>query len=729
MHGDFSRWTFRPSARYTRVVMQQGRMQLDSDWNEQGAILDARLAALAEDIIGPAGAPRGHALTLRSRHALAFDGSPGHAHASLGHHTFDERRPFTVACAVRPAGAGPLITWLDEHNRLGWRLELDSTARLSFARAERHSEEEIVLLVEDDYLGGGSVIVEEEIVEAEHTAVRTVHTHRVLAPHLYSDVAVTFDGREVRLYVDGDLAALDRRAGAAPHRHGTIRLGGGLRGELSDVRIWNAPIAPADACAIDVDPSPALIAWWPMREHGGHELHDHSGRGHEARIHTASSGAPRRQHDVWVQHGRHYVHGMVCECTEPQRLVVPQIPPGEMPDAAEEPVHALAVLEVWERYVGVIQDPSLGETALGGVDTAGRLQHAWTIRCLPFPADTPPPSHDEAARRTSTLQHAAAAHGRLQARYVPGGLVPHNALYRVEIHDGPLRTTGGHAATAAIADIDEAGHRVRVHHSIDGGNGWRAGQFIELRWRDRAGLTSRHLATVVSVGAQRDWLTLDPWPGPIGRHARVRRQPTFKWSRDNGAVAFPLLQLDASSGSAIVGMGGRSELPLRVGDWVELGDDRNVDGDEPGLLVQVTSLVPSESRLTLMPLSGTSIDVARHAYVRRWDQSPASATSGALPLTLGDWIPLERGVEVRFFGDGLYYSGDFWLIPSRTLASAVEWPVRHGEPAALRPLGPQRAFAPLGWLRIDRHGSHLIESYARTFSWAARRADDDEEEG
>jgi len=38
MKGDFSRNTFRPGSHYSGVLMQQGRVLLDSDWNEQVAI-------------------------------------------------------------------------------------------------------------------------------------------------------------------------------------------------------------------------------------------------------------------------------------------------------------------------------------------------------------------------------------------------------------------------------------------------------------------------------------------------------------------------------------------------------------------------------------------------------------------------------------------------------------------------------------------------------------------
>jgi len=59
MNGDLSRVTFNHLNHYTRVVMQQGRVQLDADFNEQTAILLHYLQTLAEDIIGPYGGPEG----------------------------------------------------------------------------------------------------------------------------------------------------------------------------------------------------------------------------------------------------------------------------------------------------------------------------------------------------------------------------------------------------------------------------------------------------------------------------------------------------------------------------------------------------------------------------------------------------------------------------------------------------------------------------------------------
>ena len=57
MKGDFTRDTFDPAKHFSRVLMQQGRVTLDADWNEQSSILLHYLRTLARDLIGPYAAP------------------------------------------------------------------------------------------------------------------------------------------------------------------------------------------------------------------------------------------------------------------------------------------------------------------------------------------------------------------------------------------------------------------------------------------------------------------------------------------------------------------------------------------------------------------------------------------------------------------------------------------------------------------------------------------------
>ncbi|MBN1512856.1 MAG: right-handed parallel beta-helix repeat-containing protein [Phycisphaerae bacterium] len=57
MKGDFTRFTFDPTKHYTRVLKQQGRVDLDADWNEQAEILDALDRVTRVDAIGSVGIP------------------------------------------------------------------------------------------------------------------------------------------------------------------------------------------------------------------------------------------------------------------------------------------------------------------------------------------------------------------------------------------------------------------------------------------------------------------------------------------------------------------------------------------------------------------------------------------------------------------------------------------------------------------------------------------------
>ncbi|MGY2134466.1 DUF6519 domain-containing protein [Hymenobacter sp. HD11105] len=61
MAGDYSRKIFTREKHYSGVLMQQGRVQLDSDWNEQLDIQQYRTGTQTIDVVGVAGAPKASA--------------------------------------------------------------------------------------------------------------------------------------------------------------------------------------------------------------------------------------------------------------------------------------------------------------------------------------------------------------------------------------------------------------------------------------------------------------------------------------------------------------------------------------------------------------------------------------------------------------------------------------------------------------------------------------------
>jgi Family of unknown function (DUF6519) len=84
MKGDFSRQTFDQAKHYTAVLMQQGRVQLDADWNEQQAIYEYWAETQAQDVLGPSGAP-----TQNSGFEITIDQSNSTLFINAGHYYVD----------------------------------------------------------------------------------------------------------------------------------------------------------------------------------------------------------------------------------------------------------------------------------------------------------------------------------------------------------------------------------------------------------------------------------------------------------------------------------------------------------------------------------------------------------------------------------------------------------------------------------------------------------------
>ena len=196
---------------------------------------------------------------------------------------------------------------------------------------------------------------------------------------------------------------------------------------------------------------------------------------------------------------------------------------------------------------------------------------------------------------------------------------------------------------------------------------------------------------------------------------------TFKWSRDNGSVVFPIVSL---SGTTVVveNLGRDDCLSLKPGDWVEVSDDDVAAGETAGPLAQVDTVDRDELTVTLkLPVGVTSLPAyvatdapGKHPLLRRWDHGgDVAAWEGALPIAEAQspdegWIALEDGVQIWFAKNGQYRAGDYWLIPARVATGDVEWPpeldsngvpTRDADgnpiPSAQPPHGPQHYYAPL----------------------------------
>ncbi|MEU6785308.1 DUF6519 domain-containing protein [Nonomuraea angiospora] len=351
--------------------------------------------------------------------------------------------------------------------------------------------------------------------------------------------------------------------------------------------------------------------------------------------------------DFTIGAGRYYVNGIGVE--NPAETTYAKQPHAVLDVAGADRLpkgRYLVYLKVWERHVTEVEDPTLHEPALGPhhPDTSSRAQVVWQVRAVPVATGDVPVE-------TRVADWIAAAEspehrGVLQVRATR----PHEA------DDDPC---------TAPSDAGYTGENQLYRVEIRGGGTAREGA-------------------------------------------------SFAWSRDNGSVIYPIL---ASDGPVVQvsSLGRDRHTALEVGQWVEAVDDavslrRELGWPSPAApLRQVVDVDVDLSTVTLDP-PPPAIDRRRHPYLRRWDHTPpGKSPDGAIPVTEAQaarkdagWIPLERGVEVRFLtgergNPHRYRTGDYWVFPARRTLGDVIW----HHPQGRGPHGVAYHYAPLAVVEGD----------------------------
>mgnify|MGYP001030695056 FL=1 len=384
--------------------------------------------------------------------------------------------------------------------------------------------------------------------------------------------------------------------------------------------------------------------------------------------------------------GHFYVDGILCAneaaCTLAQQpnAPTPDYGVGDGKSGFENPPASFALwLDVWERHLSWIEAPSSLDSALDGIDTCSRGQVVWQLRMLDQP---------HAQQRLADV--TTALNTRRQAA---------------------TSATDTAAIDQQLAAVNQLGQ------ALKGGN--QAGNTDPCTLL-RQLLDTRRAYALPGLRAELGPTVADNDPCVIAADARYRgmenqlyrveiHQPglagtaTFKWSRENGSVIFPVagpavLGAAADDGSRTLTVplqrfGRDARLGLAANDWVELVDDGYTLGQRAWPLLQVLAASVADGSVTLAVPQGVTpwtldTDPASHPLLRRWDQRDGANAQGVLPVSEGAAIALEDGVQVTFAPGGLYATGDYWLIPARVAGNGqLDWPAPGGTAATLPPRG------------------------------------------
>jgi hypothetical protein len=438
--------------------------------------------------------------------------------------------------------------------------------------------------------------------------------------------------------------------------------------------------------------------------------------------------------------GRYYVDGILCENEQDVRFSKqPDLPEattlGDAPYDAE--ALYLLYLDVWQRHLTALDDPRIRETALGGPDTATRTRTVWQAKLWRVPAadGVVCPDVFGAFMRTEPGRNK----GRLNASSVPedpGGnpcIVPpsagyrglENLLYRVEVHaGGPAADVSASADSVAVKSFGSAaGNEV----TVEGGPALQAGDAVELyAAKPGSDPMAGRLYFVTSVNGQTLTLGRDIQGLDMSQQPRLRKaSATFKWSRQNGIVLTKVENISSEDNRQLTvqSLGPDEDLGFSADDWVELTDDVTELHGRPGQLTQIVS-ADNASR-TVVLKDAPTVAVSRNARMRRWDglghvrMNPADADR--------NWVELENGLRIQFpptgadgSNPGVYATGDYWLIPTRTATAdresgQIEWPLdTEGRPQPQPPAGIEHHYCPLALLIWDRRRGVTVASDCRS---------------
>ena len=396
------------------------------------------------------------------------------------------------------------------------------------------------------------------------------------------------------------------------------------------------------------------------------------------------SSKPLPLTDWQLAPGHFYVDGILCvneiACTLAQQPNAPTPDYGvtDGKSGFENPPQGFALwLDVWERHLCAVEAPRIADVALDGVDTASRAQVVWQLRMLDQPRAQQ--QLDDVTAALKTRQDAA----------------------------------GNPADIAAIKQ--QIAEVAKLRKSLDGNDQASASPCATVRQL----LGARAAYALPRLRAELGPQESDSDPCVIAADARYRGcenqlyrveihqgglagTASFKWSRENGSVVFPVTRSDpgatADDGSAqltvsLARLGRDARLGLAANDWVELVDDRYTLGQRAYPLLQVLAVDAASCSVTLNVPKNTTPwplddDPRQHPLLRRWDQREAVNAQGVLAVAEGAPIALEDGIQVSFEPGGLYATGDYWLIPARVAGNGqLDWPSANGTPAALPPRG------------------------------------------
>lgn len=191
---------------------------------------------------------------------------------------------------------------------------------------------------------------------------------------------------------------------------------------------------------------------------------------------------------------------------------------------------------------------------------------------------------------------------------------------------------------------------------------------------------------------------------------------SFKWSRDNGSIVAKIDKMSNDDPKKLIvkDIGPDTTLRFAPQQWVEVINNELELNGTPGCLIRIKEVDLDKLEITLEDAPTVSIDAKLNPKLRQWDGKGLVE----IPADNDGWIGLESGIEVKF-SQGTYKSGDYWLIPARSVTGDIEWPYDETpdkNPLPQPPLGIQHHYCKLALLDFNGFRFTKVEDCRRIFA-------------
>lgn len=171
---------------------------------------------------------------------------------------------------------------------------------------------------------------------------------------------------------------------------------------------------------------------------------------------------------------------------------------------------------------------------------------------------------------------------------------------------------------------------------------------------------------------------------------------SFKWSRDNGAIAAQVESVDITT-IKIKPAGQDPQLAFPVGQLIELSTQALTLSGKPGWLATVQGVQGHQLTVLWQSPNPEIPKDLPPAIVRRWDSKTVALIGDTNHQHL-----LEQSIIVRFEANKRYKTGDYWLIPARALTGNIEW-----SPASQPPHGTLHRYCKLALVELLAENNHF----------------------